>query len=314
MRAKLSAVGSSVLTAAITAAFACAVPCLAQDTPQNPPQAPVANVETASEDKPSSLQPSYSHVYCAGFVRDTKVSDDIRLVSGEEAYYKVVFARGNYVYINRGAQHGVRVGDRFMVVRPIEDPAKSEWFKGQAKIMSAMGTLYHDVGQLRVVSVEPKVAVAEVSFSCDYAQRGDIVRPYEERPIPPYKEPAPFDNFAPVSGKSVGMIISSIDFGQALGQWNTVYVNLGAAQGVKIGDYVRIFRHEGKVQDNLPVTKGYYYEVYGFGSVPLRYSWHDLPREVLGEGIVLNATRNAATVLITHLRQQAFTGDEIEVE
>ena len=276
--------------------------------------APPSPAQSAPDASAAATQPGYSQIYCSGFVKDTKVPDDMRLVSGEEAYYKIVFSRGDYVYLNRGAEKGVQVGDRFMVVRSVEDPAKSEWFKGQQRIMSAMGTLYRDLGQLRVVNVQPKVSIAEVSFSCEYMQRGDLVRPYEERPVPPYKEAAPFDPFAPVSGKPVGMLVSSIDFAQAMGQYKIAYVNLGAAQGVKIGDYVRIFRHEGKVEDNLPVTKGYYYEVYGFGSVPQRYDWHDLPREVLGEALVLNASRNSATVLITYLRQQVFTGDEIELE
>jgi len=277
-------------------------------------QQPEQSGQDGAAEGPAGAQPTYSSVYCSGFVRDNRISDEIRIISGEEASYKIVFVQGQYVYLNQGASKGVKVGDRFMVVREETDPAKTEWFYGQQKLAKAMGTFYRDLGQLRVVNVQPKVSIAEVSFSCAFMQRGDVVRPYEERPVPPYKEPAPFDPFAPVSGKPVGMLVNSMDFQQMLGQWNTAYVNLGAAQGIKIGDYVRIFRHEGKVGSFVPETKGYHYEVYGFGSAPQKYEWKDLPREVLGEGIVLNASRNAATVLITYLRITAFTGDEIEIE
>jgi hypothetical protein len=272
------------------------------------------SAQDAAADATPGSQPPYSSVYCSGFIRDNPISGQLHLIAGEEASYKIVFTQGNYVYLNQGASKGIKVGDRFMVVRPIADPDVVEWFWGQQKLEHSMGILYRDLGQLRVVNVQPKVSVAEVSFSCEYMQRGDIVRPYEERPVPPYKEPGGFDVFAPVSGKPVGMVVETLDFRNSVGQWSIVYVNLGAAQGVKIGDYVRIFRHEGKILGLIPETKGYYYEVYGFGSTPEKYTWKDLPREVLGEGIVLNASRNASTVLVTYLRLQSFTGDEVEIE
>jgi hypothetical protein len=262
----------------------------------------------------STLQPGYTTVYCSGFVKDTKLPDDLYVISGEQANYKIIFGQGENVYINRGSDNGVRVGDRFMVVRHTEDPTRIEWFKGQKKITNSMGVLYSDIGQLRVVNVEQKTSVAQVVFSCTDMNRGDIVRPFEERPAPPYKEVGPFDHFAPVSGKPVGMIVTSSTFQQSQGQGATMYVNLGAAQGIKVGDYIRLFRQQGKNVENIPETKNYVYQVYGFGSTPVRYEWKDIPREVLGEGIVLNASRNAATVFITFSWAELYPGDNVEIE
>ena len=264
----------------------------------------------------TTLQPVYTRVYCSGFVRDSKVPDDLYVVSGEQVGYKVLWAQRENVYLNRGSDHGVKVGDRFMVVRRTEDPDPIEWFKGQTRIAKAMGVLYSDIGQLQVVSVLPKTSVAEVIFSCDYVQRGDIARPFEERPAPPFKEAGTtFDHFAPVSGKPVGTVVTSaLTFQQSQGQGMTVYVNLGAAQGVKVGDYLRLFRYQGKLIETVLQTKGYAYQVYGFGSSPARYEWKDLPREVLGEGIVLNASRNAATIFVTFSSSEIFPGDNVEIE
>jgi hypothetical protein len=177
-----------------------------------------------------------------------------------------------------------------------------------------MGQLYADIGQLRVVNVLPKTSIAEVAFSCADMIRGDIARPFEERPAPPFKEIGPFDHFAPVSGKPVGTVVTSRNFQQSQGQGSTMYVNLGAAQGVKVGDYMRLFRFQGKDIETAPQTKGYAYQLYGYGSTPTRYEWKDLPREVLGEGIVLNASRNAATVFITFSSADVYAGDNIEIE
>jgi Flagellar assembly protein T, C-terminal domain len=289
------------LAALCLAAIAGAGVCYGQSAPATP--------------SASTLQPVYTRVYCSGFVKDSKLPDDLYVVSGEQVGYKVAWAQRENVYLNRGSDHGVKVGDRFTVVRRTEDPDPVEWFKGQTRIAKAMGVLYSDIGQLQVVSVLPKTSVAEVIFSCNYVQRGDIARPFEERPAPPFKEVGTFDHFAPVSGKPVGTVVTSaLTFQQSQGQGMTVYVNLGAAQGVKVGDYLRLFRYQGKLIETVPQTKGYAYQVYGFGSSPARYEWKDLPREVLGEGIVLNASRNAATVFVTLSSAEIYPGDNVEIE
>ena len=291
MRASLAVLGFSV--------FLGAALCLAQNAPQG-----------AS----GVVQPGFSPVNCAGFITDQKVSDEMRLVSGEQSAYKLTFAQGDYVHINRGQDKGVRVGDRFAVMRPERDPLEVPWFKWQEKLLKAMGTKYVDAGQLRVVNVQPKVSIAEVIFSCSYMQRGDIVRPYVDRPAPPFKDAGTFDHFAPVSGKPVGMVVAGRDYAQTYGSGSTVYVNLGAAQNVKVGDYFRVFRYQGSLAETAPQTRGYSTEIYGFGSSPVRYTWKDLPRELLGEGIVLNVSRNAATVFLTFTSSEIVAGDYTELE
>jgi hypothetical protein len=259
-------------------------------------------------------QAAFSSVYCSGFVTDQKVPDAIRLVSGEQSNVKILFARGDNVIINRGQDKGARVGDRYSVVRPQTDPLEVNWFKWQAKLMKAMGTHYVDAGQLRIVNVQAKTAIAEVTLSCDYMQRGDIVLPFQERPEPTFKDPGAFDHFAPISGKPVAMVVQSRDYQQSAGQGNTVFVNLGTDKGVKVGDYFRIFRYQGTLVELAPQTKGFQDRLYGFGSSPGRYMWNDLPREVLGEGIVLNVSRNSSTVFITYSSIGVYAGDYIEIE
>ena len=258
--------------------------------------------------------PDYNMINCSGFVTDQKVPDEFRLVSGEQSNYKLAWSSGDYVYINRGQDKGVRVGDRFFVVRPDDYVGDVPWFKWQEKLMKAMGTRYVDAGQLRVVNVQPKVSVAQIIFSCNYMQRGDYVLPYQERTTPPFKEAAAFDHFAPVSGKPVAMVVNGKDHMASYGMNSAVYINLGTNQGVKIGDYFRIFRYQGTAAETVPQTKDYQFMMYGFGSAPQRYSWNDLPREVLGEGIVINVSRNSSTVMITLSSSAIYAGDYTELE
>jgi hypothetical protein len=199
-------------------------------------------------------------------------------------------------------------------VRAESDPSGVNWFKWQVKLMKAMGTHYLDAGQLRVVNVQSKTATAEVTLSCDYMQRGDIALPFQERPEPTFKDASAFDHFAPISGKPVAMIVQARDYQQSAGQGNTIYVNLGTNKGVKVGDYFRIFRYQGTLAELAPQTKGFQDRLYGFGSSPGRYNWNDLPREVLGEGIVLNVSRNSSTLFVTYSTADIYTGDYVEVE
>ena len=259
-------------------------------------------------------QTNFSTVYCSGFVTDQKVPDGTRLVSSEQSDVKIIYGRGDVVTINRGQDKGVRVGDRYSVVRPESDIAGISWFKWQAKLMKAMGSHYVDAGQLRIVNVQAKTASAEVTLSCDYMQRGDIVLPFQERPEPTFKDAGTFDHFAPVSGKPVAMVVNSKDYQQSAGQGNTVFVNLGTEKGVKVGDYFRVFRYQGTLAELAPETKDFQYKLYGFGSSPGRYTWNDLPREVLGEGLVINVSRNSSTVFLTYSSADIYAGDYVEIE
>jgi hypothetical protein len=54
--------------------------------------------------------------------------------------------------------------------------------------------------------------------------------------------------------------------------------------------------------------------MYGFGSAPAKYQWNDLPREVLGEGIVFMVSHNSSTVMITLASSQIYAGDYVEIE
>ena len=81
-----------------------------------------------------------------------------------------------------------------------------------------------------------------------------------------------------------------------------------------MGDYYRIFKYQGTRSEAAPTEKDYQFKLYGYGSAPQRYEWNDLPRELLGEGIVLNVSKNSSTVLITFSSSEIYTGNYVEIE
>jgi hypothetical protein len=110
------------------------------------------------------------------------------------------------------------------------------------------------------------------------------------------------------------MVVSGKDASDVYGRNNVVYVNLGANQGVKVGDYYRIFRYQGSRSETVPQTKDFQYMIYGFGTAPAKYQWNDLPREVIGEGIVFNVSHNSSTMMITFTSSEVYAGDYVEIE
>ncbi len=258
--------------------------------------------------------PTAGDVYCSGIVTTEQVPQDTYLISGEQSNHKVTFAPGDLVYINKGSAQGVKVGDEFLVSRAVKELLEYKWSGWQPMLLRAMGQTYADLGRVRVIHVQPDVSIAEITLSCDYMQRGDILQPAMQRPVPLFKQAAKFDRFAPANSGKAAMVVTTKNFGHLTGTYSTVYVNLGSAQGVKVGDYFRIFRYQGIRTESAYQTSGMAYKVYGFGSSPVSYKWDNLPREILGEGIVLRVSPNASSVLITLSLREIFVGDYVEVE
>jgi hypothetical protein len=258
--------------------------------------------------------PRERDLYCAGGFTMSPPSGDTYIISGEESAVRLAFNQGQLVYINRGSTQGVQVGAEFLISRPMRDPSAAQWFIWQKELMRAMGTGYADIGRIRVVHVDANTATAEVLYSCDSVQRGDVAVPFVARQAPTYKPAAKLDIFAPSSGKGMAMVVTMRDFGQVAATGKIIYVNLGTGQGARVGQYFRIFRYQGDRHSEVYSPPGQEHAVYGFGAAPAVWKWSNLPREILGEGIVISVSQNSSSVMITDSRREIYAGDYIEIE
>jgi hypothetical protein len=259
-------------------------------------------------------KPSYGDVYCSGMITNEGVPADTFLVTGEEAEYQITFQNGNYVYLNRGADAGVKEGDEFQIVRPVKNTQGNEWIRAQDWKTRELGTVWEDEGLVRVVKAEQKASVAKVENACAYMQRGDLALAFAKRPAPPLRSEEKFDRFAEESHHAMGELIVAKGFQMTLGTNDIGYVTMGSVAGVKTGDYVRLFRYPGKTAEVVHQPWRYAFRAEGFGHAPIGYIWSDVPREVLGEAIVLRATPKTATVLITYALREIYAGDYAELE
>jgi hypothetical protein len=249
--------------------------------------------------------------YCAGMVTNEQIPYDMYVISGPEADPQTIYSLGQYVYVNKGSADGVKVGDAFMVLRPQSDFLHVPVFDQEHPLANAMGTQWADVGRIHVVVVHPKVSIAQISYSCTYMQRGDYVRPLVNYPTPAFRPLKDLDRFAPPSGKATGRVVRAKHYQMLEERGEVVYVNL---TGVKAGDYIRFYRPTAAQINAIYQIGGMADHVYGFGNTPVRWYSPDLPREVLGEGVVLRTTPTSASVLIYNQFREIYLGDWVEVE
>ncbi len=257
--------------------------------------------------------PNQHDMYCSGMVTREAIPTDTYVISGEESSYRISYGRGDYIFINKGSSSGVKMGDEFQIMRAQKSPAHIKWFEYQPSLMAAMGTQWLDVGRAKVAHVEANVSVAQIVASCNFMERGDIARPFVERAAPPLR-PTNRDRFPAASGKNQGMVVSAKDWAEVVGMDSIVYVNVGSSQGAKVGDYVRFYRYQGTRHDTAYQSRSTAYSRWGFGKTPVLYNWKDLPRDHLGEGIVLRVSEHAATVLITFSLRDIYLGDYLEIQ
>jgi hypothetical protein len=236
---------------------------------------------------------------------------DTYVISGPEADPQTVFSRGQYIYINRGSEAGVKVGDDFMVLRPDSDFLHMQFYDQEHSLARALGTQWLDVGRIHVVVVHPKVSIAQISYSCTYIQRGDFVRPAVDYPTPPFRALKDLDRFAPPSGKATGRVVRAKNYQAITERGAVAYVNL---TGVKVGDYIRFYRPTAPLNHAVYQIGGMSDHVFGFGNTPVHWAPEDLPREVLGEGVVLRTTASSASVLVYNSFREIYIGDYVEVE
>lgn len=260
-------------------------------------------------------------VYCSGFIAGSALPNDLRLIGGWDAAGRLTYSQFDYVYMNKGADAGIQVGQRYLIVRRYEfdftDPDPVEAFPKQQEMLHAHGKIYQDIGRVEVAAVNDTTATVMVTDICDAVQMGDILIPFEERPFPTLRPPDGFDRFAAPTSPQ-GTVIVARDFLNTAGQGDALYVNIGSSDGIKVGDYLRFWRW-GRVTDfegYKGVVRGQWRRYKGVprdGEIPIDTATRNrLPRELLGEGLVVHVEDRSATVVVGLSLTEVHAGDFVE--
>jgi hypothetical protein len=286
-----------------------------------------------------------SNLYCAGYIQYQRFSGSPEIVGAEGEPEQHTFAEGDTVFLNWGAQQGIKEGQQFQIVRPQGD-VKGVFHQKKG----FLGTYVRELGQLQVFKVRENTAIAQITFSCEMVLLGDLVLPIPVRESPPLRTQLDFDRFAEPTGKPTGRLMMARDNREMVSVNDVVYIDLGSEDKIAPGDYLTIYRPLGSggitsIDDQEEArgrATGFQSERYrggGFSSqsqrakdssafvnVPGRYRYKPIttreikrhrppmPRKVVGEMVVIVVQARTATAIITRAALEAHTGDWVEIQ
>jgi hypothetical protein len=269
--------------------------------------------------------PTYADLYCAGFISKQTLPDANYVAGGLQTPATTKYTRTDIVYLHGS---GYSAGAEYEIVRALRDVNEYEMFPGQARLLKATGQAYEEIGRVKIIDARNRTAIGQIEYSCDGANPGDTVIPFAEKQTVTFHAPIHFDRFLPASNKLSGRIVMGKDFDSELGTGQKVYINVGASQGVKIGDYFRtVRRYETDLKDPVDslsfratMAEDTQKKVPSFDPVMFEKSngpvihVRDLPRRAVGEIVIIGVTNTTATGMIVFALEDVHAGDGVELD
>jgi len=287
------------------------------------PQGTIAN--TASFPVQRVQLPTYADVYCAGFINRQTLPDANFVAGGLDTPETTKFVKDDVVYLEG---RGYTTGAEYEIIRALRDINEYEVFPGQRKLLSETGHPYEEVGRVRIIDTRGKTAIGHIEYACDPINPGDTAIPFAEKPMVAFHAPVRFDRFLPTGSKVSGRIVMSRDFDSELGTGQKIYMNVGANQGVKVGDYFRAVRtYETDLRDPVdslsfkaalsedtqakqPSVDPGLWEKSNGPVIHVR----NLPRRAVGEIVVIGTTPTTSTGMIVFAMEDVHAGDSVELD
>ncbi len=269
-------------------------------------------------------QPTHADLYCAGFL-GKEISRSNFVAGGLDSPFTTQYASGELLYLKG---KGYEVGQEYTIVRELTDPNRYELFAGQWAAVKAAGQPYEELAHVKIVDTRSKMAVAHVEFSCDSVLPGDYAIPFVEKAGVDFHPPMRLDRFAPANGQTSGRIILAKDFDSELGNGGKVYLNIGANQGLKVGDYLLAIRsYRATRQDSVdklsfsapalePTQKrqpSIDPALFGKTNGP-EIHVAEMPRRAVGELVIIGTTPSTATGMIVYSLEPIHIGDRVELD
>jgi hypothetical protein len=279
---------------------------------------------------------------CAGYFRLPPLIGVPQIVGAQEEQEKAVYATGDLVYIDAGAQQGVKDGQEFHIIRP-----RGEIERVYRVKKGSLGVFVQEIGQLRVIKAKDNVSVAQITLACQGILLGDLLTGLPDRSVPDTQVTGPLNRFSDQNGKPIGRIMMARDYREMMAAGDIIYVDLGAEDKLVAGDYLTIYRELGGGNlFNVTNEELARRSDTGFGSEEFRGGTFSsqaqrskdikddagmyrhspiktstikdnrppMPRKVVGEAMIINVQVRTATAIIMRSAQEVHTGDYVEVK
>jgi hypothetical protein len=300
--------------------------------------------KTAYETFSSPVTPivKASEMKCGGFIEFAPRDYRLEIVGGEQEQEQRVYTQGDFIFVNAGSDFGLRSGEEFVVIRP-----RGQFTSDFTRKDGFLGVYTQEVARLRITEVRERVSVAQITSACETVLNGDLLRGSYSAVAPAATDAETLlERFIEPEGKTQGRIVLARDGRELLSRNQVVFIDLGAEDNVKAGDRLTIFRKigTGNITDfrdeevARSASGGFESEefrggkfgiqaqrakrpnntgVFGGPTVKtpeIKNRRPRLPRKVLGEIVITDVQRRAATAVITRITQEVHTGDYVVVQ
>ncbi len=197
------------------------------------------------------------------------------IVGGQDAVWNL--SEGELIYIRVESGKKVKAGDRLAVAR----------VSTEVKHPLTDKKLGHNVifpGRIVVLDGNGPIVPAKIEKSFGAINHGDLIVPLPSSPPPVVS--------IRTQGRLQGVVISAAEDEWNISEREVVFIDRGTQDGVIVGDLFSIY------------TLPYYTQ-------ETEKSKEELPLMKVGEGVVITATPETSTMLVTQSTQAIYAGDTI---
>ena len=220
-------------------------------------------------------------VYCAGWLGDLEEKFVGSIVSAEKVDTQKAYGPLDVVYIDIGKNRGAENGQEFWVCRPDVLVAKV----GAPE--RTIGRIYRTPARVRITCAQETSSIAEIVASCDVAEIGDVLLPFEPVPIPLVRRTRLVTQCDIPNGKVTGHIVHAFDSATGISQHSVVFLDLGEGDGLNPGDFLTVYRPSGRAEG---------------------------VRTILGEASILTTRARTSVAIITLMSDTMGVGDAVELK
>lgn len=241
-----------------------------------------------------------SEVHCFGYIGDHNEGFIASVIGAENLAEQTDFTTNDLLYLDVGADRGIRPGDEFWIITPGDEVINPATGKD-------IGRFYDQRGRAVVLCIEGRTATVKVTHSCTEIPLGSFLKPYEPVPIPLGRRLPACVACDPPSGKVKGNIVYSRDGVVAIGADTDVFIDLGVAEGVQPGDQFAIYRHAIANDYGLKLEGAFWIDIPPPPGI-------EVPRTYLGDLAILYVGDRWAMGRVIDSRTLIGIGDQVELK
>jgi len=177
---------------------------------------------------------SETDLYCAIFVQDGELPDT-RITAAERQAEKIQYADSDLVFINKGKNDGVEVGQVFLIIE-------------MGDKIGNFGYIATKRGRAHVMFLEDNRCMARVEKACGRVMVGNYLLPFEEKESLLGKDLG-YEPFAEGNSGAIGNIIYLQNDYNQIGSGGWAIIDIGEEIGIQVGQQMTIYK---KIREDLP--------------------------------------------------------------